>query len=294
MKVLITGASGQLGSALQTLVPATVQVLALDSAGLDISDAAAVERTVTTFRPDVVLNAAAYTQVDKAEAEAQQAFAVNRDGVANLVRTTLASTRLIHISTDFVFDGQGTRPYLPDAPVAPLGVYGQSKLAGEQVLLATAPARSCIIRTAWLYGPAGKNFVNTMLALMATREQLSIVADQRGTPTSVFSLARAVWRAVQLPALLGILHWTDAGEATWYDFACEIQRQALQLGLLNRKIPLHPIPTSSYPTPARRPAYSVLDKSASWQALGIAARPWQQELESVLQMKLNNTKEPVA
>jgi len=294
MKVLITGASGQLGSALETQVPATAQVLALDSAGLDIRDAAAVARTVTAFRPDVVLNAAAYTQVDKAEAEPEQAFAVNRDGVANLVRATLASTRLIHISTDFVFDGLGTRPYLPDDPVAPLGVYGQSKLAGEQVLQATAPVRSCIIRTAWLYGPAGKNFVNTMLALMASREQLSIVADQRGTPTSVFSLARAVWRAVQLPALHGILHWTDAGAATWYDFACEIQRQALQLGLLNRKIPLHAIPTSSYPTPARRPAYSVLDKSASWQALGIAARPWQQELESVLQMKLNNTKEPVA
>jgi dTDP-4-dehydrorhamnose reductase len=285
MKTLILGARGQLGASLLTMIPANTEVLALDSTQLDIRDVAALSRAVAAFNPALVINATAYTLVDKAESEPAQAFAVNRDGIANLVQATPASTRLIHISTDFVFDGSGTRPYLPEDPLAPLGVYGQSKLAGEQVLRAQAAARSCIIRTAWLYAAAGKNFVNTMLALMATRDELSIVDDQRGTPTSAFSLARAVWRAAQLPALAGTLHWTDAGVATWYDFACEIQRQALQLGLLSRKIPLRPIPTSAYPTPAQRPAYSVLDKTASWQALAMVARPWQEELADVLHIK---------
>lgn len=288
MKTLILGARGQLGSSLLTMIPANTEVLALDSTQLDIRDAAAVRNTVAQFNPAVVINATAYTQVDKAESEPELAFAVNRDGVANLVQATPATTRLVHISTDFVFDGSGTRPYLPEDPVAPLGIYGQSKLEGELVLRKHAAARNCIIRTAWLYAASGKNFVNTMLALMATRDELSIVDDQRGTPTSAFSLARAVWRAAQLPDLTGTLHWTDAGVATWYDFACEIQLQALQLGLLSRKIPLRPIPTSAYPTPARRPAYSVLDKTSSWQALGMAARQWQDELADVLLIKWGN------
>lgn len=285
MNIVILGAGGQLGRALAASAPAAHAVTALTSAQLDITDAAAVARLCADLQPDVILNASAYTQVDRAEAEREQAFAVNRDGIANLVTASAPTTRLLHVSTDFVFDGSADRPWLPTDPVGPLSVYGQSKRAGEEVLLAQAPQRSCIVRTAWLYGAEGRNFLNTMLSLMASRDSLSVVSDQRGTPTSVRSLAAALWRLVQLPEVTGILHWTDAGEATWFDFASEIQAQALHLGLLQRRIPLHPIPTSAWPTPAVRPAYSVLDKTTTWQALGITALPWQQELERVLLLK---------
>jgi len=286
MKIVILGAGGQLGRALTATAPGGHELSAFSSAQLDITDAAAVARMVAGLQPAVILNAAAYTQVDRAESEAAQAFAVNRDGVANLVAASTPATRLIHVSTDFVFDGSATRPRLPGDPVNPLSVYGQSKRAGEDVLLAQAPLRSCIVRTAWLYGAEGKNFLNTMLGLMGSRDSLSVVNDQRGTPTSVLSLAAALWRLVDLPLVHGVLHWTDAGEASWFEFASEIQAQALRLGLLQRAIPLQPIPTSAYPTPAVRPAYSVLDKTATWQALGLRALPWQEELERVLQMKL--------
>jgi dTDP-4-dehydrorhamnose reductase len=286
MNVLILGAGGQLGRALTATAPASHALTALSSAQLDITDAVAVARICAELQPAVVLNAAAYTQVDRAESEIERAFAVNRDGVANLVAGSAASTRLIHVSTDFVFDGSATRPLLPTDPVNPLSVYGQSKRAGEAVLLAQAPLRSCVVRTAWLYAAEGRNFLNTMLGLMGSRDNLSVVNDQRGTPTSVLSLAAALWRLVDLPLVHGVLHWTDAGEATWFEFASEIQTQALRLGLLQRAIPLQPIPTSAYPTPAVRPAYSVLDKTATWQALGMRALPWQQELERVLQLKL--------
>src|SRR5690606_27835242 len=159
------------------------------------------------------------------------------------------------------------------------GVYGQSKLAGEQELLQAVPERSCIIRTAWLYAADGRNFVNTMLGLMNSRDALSIVNDQHGTPTAAISLARAVWQFVDRPTLNGILHYSNEGVATWYEFACEIQKLGLRHGLLDREIPLHPVATSAYPTPAQRPAFSVLDKSATWQALGAVSRPWQVELE---------------
>jgi dTDP-4-dehydrorhamnose reductase len=285
MKVVVLGAGGQLGRALTATAPASHVLTALSSAQLDITDAAAVARMCAELQPEVVLNAAAYTQVDRAESELERAFEVNRDGVANLVAGSTTSTRLIHVSTDFVFDGNATRPWLPTAPVNPLSVYGQSKSAGEAVLLTQAPLRSCIVRTAWLYAAEGRNFLNTMLGLMASRDSLSVVDDQRGTPTSVLSLAAALWRLVDLPMVRGVLHWTDAGEASWYEFASEIQAQALRLGLLASRIPLHPIPTSAYPTPAARPAYSVLDKTDTWQVLGMRALPWQEELERVLHLK---------
>jgi dTDP-4-dehydrorhamnose reductase len=184
-----------------------------------------------------------------------------------------------------VFDGTATTPYLPDASVSPLGVYGLSKQAGERELLEHAADRSCIIRTAWLYAAEGKNFVNTMLNLLATKEQLTVVNDQQGTPTSAHKLAEVIWRFVERPQLHGIFHWTDKGEATWHAFANEIQRLGLEYGLLHRKIPIMPVPTSAYPTPARRPAYSVLDKHSTWLALGIESAPWQQELGKVLKIK---------
>ena len=289
MKILLTGATGQLGNEIQQRVPAAVQLIALSSQQLDITDAGQVQSVIQQHQPAIVINAAAYTQVDKAESESERAFAVNQRGVANLVAATTAQTRLLHISTDFVFDGLSQEPYATTASTNPLSVYGKSKLAGEQVLLTQAPQRSCIIRTAWLYSAGSKNFMHTMLQLMQSRDSLRVVADQRGTPTSAAGLAAAVWRAVQLPELGGILHWTDDGETTWHGFACEIQRLGLAYGLLHKQVPIHPIATHEYPTPARRPAYSVLEKESTFAALGLRAQPWQQALESVIQQRKERT-----
>lgn len=290
MKILLTGAGGQLGLLLQQQAPAGVQLIALTSQALDITDVAKVQQAINQHQPDVIINAAAYTQVDKAESEPEKAWAVNQQGVANLVTATQAQTRVIHISTDFVFDGRAQTPYATTAATNPLSVYGQSKLAGEQVLLQQAPERSCIIRTAWLYSAGSKNFMHTMLQLMQSRDNVRVVADQRGTPTSAAGLAAAVWRVVQLPDLRGILHWTDDGETTWHGFACEIQRQALQLGLLDKQVPILPIATHEYPTPAKRPAYSVLEKESTFAALGQRALPWQQALALVLRQRMVNNK----
>ena len=282
MKVLLTGANGQLGRHLCRQVPPGIELIAQSSQDLDITSLAAVEATVQQHAPHVIVNAAAYTQVDKAESESARAFAVNADAVANLVAATPATTRLVHISTDFVFDGRKTAPYEPDDETNPLSVYGRSKRAGELVLLERAAARSCIIRTAWLYSAGSKNFMDTMLKLMQTKDSLRVVADQRGTPTSCVTLAGAVWRAVQRSTVTGILHWTDDGETTWHGFAMEIQRLGLQHGLLDRRVPIAAIATHEYPTPAVRPAYSVLAKAATFAALELQAPPWQQALEQVI------------
>lgn len=282
MKILLTGANGQLGQHLRRQVPAGVELIALSSQDLDITDESSVQSAVSRHAPDAIINAAAYTQVDKAESERERAFAVNADGVANLAAATAATTRIVHISTDFVFDGRKSSPYEPGDATNPLSVYGSSKRAGELKLLEHAPARSCIIRTAWLYSAGSKNFMDTMLKLMQSRDSLRVVADQRGTPTSCVTLADAVWRAVQLPRVTGILHWTDDGETTWHGFAMEIQRLGLQHGLLDRQIPIAAIATHEYPTPAVRPAYSVLAKAGTFAALGLQAPPWQQALEQVI------------
>ena len=282
MKVLLTGARGQLGRELQAQCPPGIKLIALDSSALDITDQASLGSSISSHQPQVILNAAAYTQVDKAEAESDRAHAVNADGVANLVNATDASIRLIHVSTDFVFDGTACTPIPTDAATNPLSAYGSSKLAGESYLLQHAAARSCIVRTAWLYGTGGKNFVDTMLNLMQTRESLRVVADQRGTPTSCKTLAGALWQVVKLPSLTGILHWTDDGETTWHGFACEIQRLGLKYGLLQKKIPVEAIATQQYPTPARRPAYSVLEKETTFAKLGLRAPAWQEALEAII------------
>jgi dTDP-4-dehydrorhamnose reductase len=285
MKILILGAGGQLGTLLARGAPAHVQVFAANSTEVNICDVDQLGKQIEDISPDVIINAAAYTKVDQAETEFAEAWAVNHQGVRNVIDASSSTTRIIHISTDFVFDGTATVPYQTDARVNPVSVYGRSKLAGEQELQEKAAARSCIIRTAWLYAAEGSNFVNTMLNLMATREQLNVVDDQHGTPTSAHKLSEVIWRFADQPQLNGIFHWTDQGEATWYTFASEIQRLGLAHGLLQRKIPITPIPTSAYPTPASRPAYSVLDKHSTWAAIGLESIPWQQELDNVLKIK---------
>ncbi|MGS2719758.1 dTDP-4-dehydrorhamnose reductase [Paraglaciecola aestuariivivens] len=282
MKVLITGKNGQLGWELQQQLPTGVNILALSSQELDICDASKVKQIITEFNPDLVINAAAYTAVDKAESEQEKAYAVNQDGAKNLALACQEQqSRLLHISTDFIFDGEKTTPYQSQDPTNPLGVYGASKLAGEQQILALLPS-AVIVRTAWVYSQHGNNFVKTMLRLMAEKPALGIVHDQVGTPTWAAGLASWCWAVAQKPQVSGVFHWTDAGVASWYDFAVAIQELAVEKGLLAKGIPLTGIPASQYPTPAKRPNFSVLDKSSAEAAAGIKTTHWRQQLSTML------------
>ncbi len=279
MKVLVTGAGGQLGRALVAGVPDGIEITAADSRQLDISDRAAVLAFAERERPALVLSAAAYTAVDMAESEQARATAVNDTGVANLVAAAAAvGARVAHVSTDFVFDGTASRAYPPDAPTAPLGVYGATKLAGERHLR----AEDLCVRTAWVYAAEGKNFVLTMLRLMAEREELGVVADQIGSPTSADDLAEALWR-LALGGHKGTVHYTNSGVASWYDFAVAIRDEAVLLGLLPETAArVRPIATADYPTPAKRPAFSVLDTSSTAKVLGGAPTHWRHALRKVL------------
>lgn len=281
MKALVTGAGGQLASEWVLAAPPGWSVTALSRGDLDIGDEAAVSATVASVAPDLILNAAAYTAVDRAQSEAEAAWRVNRDGAGHIARAAAAArARLIHVSTDFVFDGRAGRPYAPDDPTAPLGVYGASKLAGEAAVRQAAP-EALIVRTAWVYAAHGRNFVATMLRLMAERGEVRVVADQVGTPTSAASLAGAVWRLAQTAAT-GVVHYTDAGVASWYDFAEAIGEEAHAIGLLPTAPTVVPIGTRDFPTPAPRPPFSVLDKSRTWELLGAVAPHWRTALRAVL------------
>ncbi|MEO6186443.1 MAG: dTDP-4-dehydrorhamnose reductase [Steroidobacteraceae bacterium] len=285
MKVLITGAGGQLGFELQRTAPAGVSVCALKSGDCDIGDANAVAAVVRREAPDVIINAAAYTAVDKAESDPAAAERVNAQGPLNLAGS---GARLLHVSTDFVFDGLRGTPWKPADPTQPLSVYGRSKLAGEQPVLALG-ARGLVLRTSWVYSTHGNNFVKTMLKLMGTRPELRVVADQIGAPTWARGLAGALWRCVDRPALSGVHHWRDAGAASWYDFAVAIGEEGAQLGLLPAAVPVHPIGTLDYPTPARRPAFSLLDCTSTWQALELTPPHWRIQLRGMLkEMKEGN------
>jgi dTDP-4-dehydrorhamnose reductase len=278
MKVLIAGASGQLGRALQATAPSNAVVLAPSRCDFDITDAERVWSVIAEYGPDVILNAAAYTSVDKAEGELERARLINATSVGNLSAAAAAhGALLVQISTDFVFDGQASHPYLPSDPVRPLGAYGLTKREGE----IAAGADALIVRTAWLYGPTGHNFVRTMLKLMAERDEVRVVVDQVGTPTYAPGLAKVLW-ALAERGLSGIFHHTDSGVASWYDFAVAIQEEAITLGILDRAIPVMPIETADYPTPAKRPAYSVLNKSQTSEILGAPAPHWRTNLRTMM------------
>lgn len=273
MRVLVSGAAGQLGRALQASVPAGITLIAPPEAGFDITDTDSVAAVVAKAAPDVIINAAAYTAVDKAEADPELAQRINADAVANLAACT---RRLVHVSTDFVFDGSASQPYAPDARPCPISVYGRSKRDGETA----AGQDALIVRTAWVYAAEGNNFVNTMLRLMRERPEVRVVADQIGTPTHVAGLARAIWTLLSADKT-GIWHWTDAGVASWYDLAVAVEEEGRALGLLEKPVIVLPLRTVDYPTPARRPAYGVLDKSATWALTGPAAH-WRRELRLCL------------
>ena len=289
MNILIIGKSGQLANELLATTPKGVNVQCLGRTQLDIISASDVLAAFQTFKPSVVINASAYTAVDKAESEPEAAYAVNSQAVENIAKACKqVGARLLHVSTDFVFGNNsaltagGIAPLLPSSPVEPISVYGASKLAGEQHVLKLLPDASVIVRTAWVYSRYGNNFVKTMLRLMAEKPELGVIADQIGTPTWAKGLAQWLWAVVAKADIKGVYHWTDAGAASWYDFAIAIQELGLAKGLLTKEIPIKAIPTASYPTPAKRPGYSVLDKSTAEQAAGISARHWRKQLENML------------
>jgi dTDP-4-dehydrorhamnose reductase len=271
VRIFLTGASGQLGLALQRVL-VDHELTAPPEAEADITQAAIVDR-IAGSRPDVVIHAAAYTDVDGAEADPDRAYAVNADGSRRVAQAAAkAGARLIAISTDYVYDGGKTMPYREDDPVAPLGVYGASKLAGERDTLAAKPD-AVILRTAWLYGD-GKNFVRTILRLAAERDELRIVSDQIGSPTWAEDLARVV-RALLDVRAAGIYHAVNSGSCSWHEFAGTILR------LAGRERRIIPISTAELARPAKRPAHSVLDCS-KLAALGIRMRPWQDALADYL------------
>ena len=281
-KVLVTGAGGQLATELQKCKPETIDMVAAGRAQLDITDYDAVQRFVSDGGFDVIINAAAYTAVDKAETEKERAYAVNAQGAENLAKAAGSDCYLLHVSTDFVFDGTKNRPYQVDDAPGPTSVYGESKLKGEQLLFAAKPSSCAVIRTSWVYSAHGNNFVKSMLRFMAERPELNIVVDQIGTPTWAKTLARVCWRACD-GKIEGVFHWSDAGTSSWYDFAEAIQSLGLYHGLLGTKARLSPIPTEGYPLPARRPAYSVMDKSALLNALPeIENTHWREQLELMI------------
>jgi len=280
--VLITGAGGQLGRELCLTAGSAFNCIGVDHKALDICDSEAIVKMLCDCHVDVLINAAAYTAVDKAESEPALAGRVNALAPGYLASACAANgVRMIHLSTDFVFDGEATQPYQVDSPTAPVSEYGRGKLAGEVAVKSVLP-EAVIVRTSWVYSRFGSNFVKTMLRLMSEREELGVVCDQLGTPTWAGGLARALWAAVQRPQLCGTYHWSDDGVCSWYDFACAIYEEGRAVGLLNNEVAVKPIAASSYPTLAHRPAYSVLDKANSWREFELQGVPWRDQLRSML------------
>ncbi len=284
MKILVTGGGGQLASALFDAARATdhdLRMLSLDE--LDITDAAAVRRILDRERPAAVVNAAAYTAVDRAEEEEELATRINGDSVGGLASACVESgARIVQVSTDFVFDGAASRPIGPAETPRPLSAYGRSKLVGEERCREHGGDSWLIVRTAWLYGSGHQNFVSTMLRLMRDRTEIGVVADQIGTPTWTGTLASGILRLIDRGAS-GIHHLTDSGVATWYDFAVAIQEVGRGLGLLPRACVVRPISTSEYPTPAIRPCYSVLDKAKTFEILDGPTPHWRSGLVRCLE-----------
>ncbi|MEL7185657.1 MAG: dTDP-4-dehydrorhamnose reductase [Pseudomonadota bacterium] len=288
MKVLITGASGQLGRTLAAEAPDNVSIIAPPRSDLDISDEQQVMAVVRRVSPDVVVNAAAFTNVDQAESNEDAAVAVNSSGARNIALSVKSTgTRLLHISTDFVFDGMSSTPYKPGDDTGPQSRYGQSKLGAELAVNDVLGDKALILRTAWLYSQYNSNFVTTMLTLMRSRADISVVEDQIGSPTWATSLAQAIYRFIEKPALGGIWHWADAGSTSWYEFAVAIKEEALKVKLLDSEVRIHPCTTEDYGAPAPRPAYSVLDVSKTEQEFGVPATHWRENLRSMLHTRVN-------
>lgn len=278
--VLVTGSKGQLGSEIFALHSKFPQhnFHFVSRNELDISEAAAVREIFQRIKPQYCINCAAFTAVDKAEIEKDTAYAINAVGVKNLAQSANdVGARLIHISTDYVFDGSGTEPYTTDQPINPVNAYGATKAAGEAFCMAYNPS-AVIIRTSWVYSEYGNNFVKTMMRLMQTRDSINVVSDQWGSPTNAADLAQAILHIISLKdAAPGIYHYSNIGAITWFVFAKKIAEYVDSACIVK------PIPTIEYPTPARRPQYSVMDISKIQHQLNVVVFPWEQSLLQCLQ-----------
>jgi dTDP-4-dehydrorhamnose reductase len=279
-KILITGSNGQLGSELKELSPvySAYEFIFLTRNELPLNEIEIIKQTIASHQPDYVINCAAYTAVDKAETDREEAFKVNAVSVGILAEACADyGAKLVHISTDYVFDGSYQFPLKEEHPVQPVNVYGESKLAGEQAALKSNPS-SIIIRTSWVYSYYGKNFVKTMLRLMAEKETLNVVSDQWGSPTYAADLAEAILQIITTGNWVpGIYHYSNEGVITWFDFAKEIG------SLIETSCNIQPTTTDNFPTPARRPLYSVMDKKKITEKLGIVIKPWKHSLAACIQ-----------
>jgi dTDP-4-dehydrorhamnose reductase len=281
-RILVTGASGQLGREVVGMFERQgYEVIAPDRQQMDFLQPGQVADVAGRLRAGWVVNCAAYTQVDKAESEAGDAFTINCESAGRLAAAVAEyGGSLLHVSTDFVFDGASSRPYREDDATNPLSVYGRSKADGERAVMAALPGAT-ILRTAWVYGVHGNNFVKTMLRLAAERDQMKVVSDQVGTPTWARDIAHAIRELVRHEAG-GVFHFTDTGQTSWHGFATAILHEAGRLGFELRAKTIEAIPTSGYPTPATRPAYSVLDTTKIRTRLSLSIPDWHDSLVNML------------
>jgi len=284
-RVLVSGSSGQLGSCLRTQEKNGLESVFLERSQFDLCDKLSMDRALDEYKPDYVVNCAAYTNVDGAEADRDAAANVNHFGVLDLANSCAKRRiKIIHISTDFVFDGKARKPYQPNDICSPIGVYGQTKLLGEVELGQIMPEDTMIIRTSWLYSEFGSNFVKTMLRLFETKEEFRVVHNQQGSPTYAQGLAALIWHVLETRQFsAGVYHWCDKGVTTWYDFANEIGNRGLMKGLISNKGAAFPILSSEYPTAAERPVYSALYSYPTLKRYPkIRQLPWQDQLDRML------------
>ena len=287
MNILLTGSKGMLAKDVKLLKPDNVSLIETDVEELDITNFVDVKNFCEKYNPDLILNCAAYTAVDKAEEDVETAYAVNETGPKNLAEISeLLKIPFVHISTDYVFFGDGSHPLSENDPCAPKGIYGKSKRAGE-LAIENAGGNWLTIRTSWLYGN-GPNFPDTMLKLASERDKLTIVNDQKGSPTYSFDLAEAIWKLIEKEAN-GYVHFTNAGECTWFDFAVETISEAKKLGIISKEKNIEFVPVSSeeFKRPAPRPAYSVMSTKKYAEITGAPPRSWQEGLHAFLKKKCN-------
>ena len=278
-KLVVIGKSGQLAWEIARLVP---EAMCLGRDDIDITSGEDIAAKLGLINPDAVINASAYTAVDKAESDEENAYLLNQTAVANLAKYCKSNNVFfVHVSTDYVFNGEKGSPYTVDDAIEPQGMYGITKAAGEAEVTSILPAASAILRTSWVYSSHGNNFVKTMLRLMAEKPQLGVIDDQIGSPTWAKGLARACVEAAS-HRTAGVYHWSDEGVCSWYDFAIAIQQLGLEKGLLQQAVPVKPIPSSAYPTPAKRPHYSVLDKTLTRETFTSPLNHWREQLSAMM------------
>jgi dTDP-4-dehydrorhamnose reductase len=288
LKILITGANGQLGNEFRSLAAKYPldSFIFLTRHELPIDNSDTVRQMLQQHRPNWVVNCAAYTAVDKAETEKEQAMAINAEGAGTLAAVCAElGAKFIHISTDYVFDGSSASPYREDAATAPINTYGHTKLRGEQLVLENNPD-AIIIRTSWVYSYFGNNFVKTMMRLMKERESINVVSDQVGSPTYAADLANAIMRIIHSNkngSAKGIFHYSNEGQISWYEFATAIKE------LIGSNCSVNPIPSSQYPTPAKRPQYSLLDKSRIRTVFNVEIPDWKQSLKICIGKLVNGS-----